>query len=217
MMFNKKNILIITVILGAYANVQLNAIEVNRDKYISDTDYVEGMLYLKGKKGLTSVIKQISNCPYAKCRKSDLNSNNFLSTIDLKVDKPNFKIAIRKLHKSVKNDNFLAADKLTEFLIKNLNYKSSVPNSYLLKLLKRDLGINHNQYKEMLIDSLKVGSSSKGCVTSYIYSKVLDNGYLEQKIDKNISKQLMIKASNNCPVDNYYKLLADTEFNSLNR
>ena len=210
-MFSKKDIAVIGVLLFVLFNINLNAEQINRDIHLSDKNYIEGMMYLKGEKGVKNIIKQINNCPYAKCRKSDVSEDNILATIEIKVQKPNYKIAIRKLHKAVKNGNFLAADKLTSFLIKNLNYKSKTPNEYLLKLMYRDLGLDYRAYKSMLRDGLEIGSRSKGCVSAYVYGQVYKNGYLGIAKDSKKAMKLFVKTSENCPKDNFYSLLVRSE------
>lgn len=213
-MFNKKNVLMIGLIIVSYSRVALHAETVNRDIHINDKDYIEGMMYLEGKKGLNSVLKQIDNCPYEKCRKSDLNSDEVLKTIEIEITQPNYTKAIESLYKAVKKGNFLAADKLTTFLIKRIDYKSYTPNEYLLARLKEDTGLDYKEYKTILNDSLKVGVEGKGCVTNYIYGEAYKDGYLELKKSEELYIKYMKKANDNCPIDSYYKILAENRLST---
>lgn len=187
--------------------------EVGRDKWLQDNDYIEGMMYLDGKKGLNTILKEISNCPYEKCRKSDISDDNVLRTIKIEVGKPDYKIAVQKLSTATKNGNFLAADKLVDFLIKRVNYKSLSPDKYILELLNEEVGIDYSKYKEIMINAITVGSSSKGCTSSYIGAEIYEKGFMNVNIDQSKANELYKKASENCLENSMYSTLAKKKYN----
>lgn len=200
--------LFIFISINFLSSTNLNADEVDRDKYLKDQNYIDGMLYLEGKKGLNTIVKEISNCPYEKCRKSDVTEDNILSTIKIEVSKPDYKKAIESLEKSMLSGNFLAADKLVEFLIKRVNYKSNYPDEYVIQLLKNDTGLTFEQYKHLLLKSIEVGASSKGCSSSFNGAEIYEKGYMSVEKDLNKSKILYSKASQNCIKNSMYQTLS---------
>ena len=139
-----------TSIIGVLLCLNLSGDEINRDKYLTDSDYINGMLYLEGKKGINTIIKEISNCPYERCRKSDVSNQEIAGTVKIEVDKPDYKKAVEFLTKSVEKGNFLAADKLVQFLIKRIDFKSKYPDKFILELLKDDTGLSYDDYKKLL-------------------------------------------------------------------
>lgn len=204
---------IAAMLILSFNGVNAKADEVNRDKWLLDTDYNKGVMYLKGAEGVKTLLKEIANCPYEKCRKSDVTNDDVLRTVTIEIKKPDYKEAVKLLNTSSNNGNFLAADKLVDFLITRVDYKNSIPDSYILELLDRDLGINYEQYKTMLLNAFKVGSSSKGCSSSYLYAESYEKGYLGLNKDNKRAKELYSIASDNCPSDNFYSILAKSKKN----
>lgn len=196
-------------------NTNMNAEEVERDKWLKDSNYIEGMLYLDGKKGLNVILKEISNCPYEKCRKSDVSEDNILSTITIEVHKPDYKKAVQKLHEASKNGNFLAADKMVEFLIKRVTYKSSNPDEYILEMLKEDLDIDYSKYKEIMSVAIETGTKSKGCSSSFIGGEIYEKGYMGMKKETNKAKNFYKTAIEYCPENSMYKLLAKKKYDAI--
>lgn len=189
----------------------LYAKDMDNINWLKDQNFINGMLYLNGKRGEIELTKQIANCPYAKCRKSNVNKNNPLNLVTIKVDKPNYKKAVALLYLSAKKGNLLAGDKLISFLVKRVNYKNYEPDKYLLKLLKKDTGLNFKEYKQMLVKIINIGSSSKSCIANYMKGELLNNGYLNQKINKSKAKIFYKKAVNYCPKNNIYYFLATSK------
>lgn len=204
---------IAAMLILSFNGINANADEVNRDKWLLDENYTKGMMYLKGSAGVQTILKEIANCPYEKCRKSDVTNDDVLRTVTIEIKKPDYKEAVKLLNTSAMNGNFLAADKLVDFLITRVDYKNSIPDSYILELLDRDLGINYEQYKTMLINAFKVGSSSKGCSSSYLYAESYEKGYLGLNKDNKRAKELYSIASDNCPSENFYSILAKSKKN----
>lgn len=204
---------IAAMLILSFNGINANADEVNRDKWLLDENYTKGMMYLKGSAGVQTILKEIANCPYEKCRKSDVTNDDVLRTVTIEIKKPDYKEAVKLLNTSAMNGNFLAADKLVDFLITRVDYKNSIPDSYILELLDRDLGINYEQYKTMLLNAFKVGSSSKGCSSSYLYAESYEKGYLGLNKDNKRAKELYSIASDNCPSENFYSILAKSKKN----
>lgn len=204
---------IAAMLILSFNGINANADEVNRDKWLLDENYTKGMMYLKGSAGVQTILKEIANCPYEKCRKSDITNDDVLRTVTIEIKKPDYKEAVKLLNTSAMNGNFLAADKLVDFLITRVDYKNSIPDSYILELLDRDLGINYGQYKTMLLNAFKVGSSSKGCSSSYLYAESYEKGYLGLNKDNKRAKELYSIASDNCSSENFYSILAKSKKN----
>lgn len=189
--------------------------KINRDNYLTDPDYINGMLYLEGKKGLNTIIKEISNCPYEKCRKSDVSDEQIAGAVKIEVSKPDYKKAIEYLSKSIEKGNFLASDKLVNFLIKRIDYKSKYPDKFIIELLTQETGLSLDEYKKLIGNAVEVGSKSKGCASAYYYGEFALNGYLDfPKLDS-LAKEHFNIAKNNCPKDSFFYMLADERVNKL--
>lgn len=204
---------IAAMLILSFNGVNAKADEVNRDKWLLDTDYNKGVMYLRGAEGVKTLLKEIANCPYEKCRKSDVTNDDVLRTVTIEIKKPDYKEAVKLLNTSSNNGNFLAADKLVDFLITRVDYKNTIPDPYIIEILDRDLGLNYEQYKTMLLNGFKVGSSSKGCSSSYLYAESYEKGYLGLNKDNKRAKELYSIASDNCPSDNFYSILAKSKKN----
>ena len=205
--------IIAAMLILSFKGINANADEVNRDKWLLDENYTKGMMYLKGSAGVQTILKEIANCPYEKCRKSDVTNDDVLRTVTIEIKKPDYKEAVKLLNTSSNNGNFLAADKLVDFLITRVDYKNTIPDPYIIETLDRDLGLNYEQYKTMLLNGFKVGSSSKGCSSSYLYAESYEKGYLGLNKDNKRAKELYSIASDNCPSDNFYSILAKSKKN----
>lgn len=199
--------------IGILLSLNLSGDEINRDKYLTDSDYINGMLYLEGKKGINTIIKEISNCPYERCRKSDVSNQEIAGTVKIEVDKPDYKKAVEYLSKSVDKGNFLAADKLVLFLVKRIDYKSKYPDKFILDILKEDTGLSFEDYKQVLKKATTVGSTSKGCIAPYYYAEFIANGYLDFPKIENDSINFYNIAAQNCPKDSFYYMLASNKAN----
>ena len=211
-MFRGSSLLVLLFISN---NNTLYADEVNRDKWLVDKDYVEGMMYLNGQKGVNTILKEISNCPYEKCRKSDVSQDQVLSTIVISIDKPDYKSGVKSLYKSVQKGNFLAADKLVDFLIKRVNYKSNYPDEYILELLNKDVGLSYTEYKEMIKKTIEIGQNGKGCSSVFIGAESFENGYLGFEKDEIKAFKYYKKAYENCLSTTYHYLLAKNKVEKL--
>ena len=199
---------IAAMLILSFNGINANADEVNRDKFLLDEDYNKGVLYLKGAEGVKTLLKEIANCPYEKCRKSDVSNDDVLRTVTIEIKKPDYKEAVNFLYASTKKGNFLAADKLVDFLITRVDYKNSIPDPYIIELLDRDLGLKYDDYKIIISKAIEVGSIGKGCTTTYIGATAYENGYFGFPKNQEKAKSLYKKSSENCPNDNYYSILS---------
>lgn len=207
-------------ILSLAATISLFAQEsnqVNRDGLLTDYDYVQGMMYLEGKKGVNKILKEINNCPYDTCKKSNITGADVTGKITIEIAKPDYKKALEHLEKSVDNYNFLAADKIVAFLIRRLDYKSKYGNEYLEELLKEETGLNREDYMRVLRKSFINGTSGKGCVAPYYHGQFLENGYMD--FEKNLKEALLNykTALANCPKGNYIKMLSEYSIQRLEK
>lgn len=155
-----------------------------------DIEYTDGLLYLQAQKGYTIVQKTINNCPYDKCRKDDTHKEDKLNITTIDIKQPNYKKAIELLTISSNNLNPKASDKLLDFLLKRLDYKSSTPDEYLLKQLKEEIGINsYDEYKKLIFQTLDNGIKAKACYSNYFYGEVYEYGYFGVGVDEKEAKR----------------------------
>ena len=203
--------IILTSIVVASSLLHAENESIDRDKYLLDSNYINGMMYLKGKKGVSTIIKEITNCPYSKCISSDVSEGDISGTIKIQIDKPNYIKAVEELTKSVEKGNFLAAEKLITFLIKRIDYKSKYPDKFILEMLKNDTNLNLSEYKNLVKKTVEVGANSKGCITSFYYGDLVEHGYLGFKKSEEESQIYYKKAVENCPLDSYYITMANNK------
>ena len=207
----------IGVALMLIATSLLHADEgIDRDKFLLDSNYTNGMMYLDGKKGLSTILKEISNCPYSKCSDSDVSEGEVKGTVQIAIEKLDYKKAVEELSKSVKKGNFLAADKLILFLIKRIDYKSKYPNKYVLEMLKNDTNLSFEDYKEIMKTAITVGSNSKGCAAPYYQGDFFEYGYLDFPKSKEEALKYYKIAYKNCREDSYFSTLAKGKIEFLN-
>lgn len=216
-MINFKNVFLATVLclsinpVKSLANEDLSDLE----RWANDDKYIDGVLYIEGNKGAEILLKEISNCPYEKCKEQDINKiTSGTKTVEIK--KPDFKKAIESLKESSDNGNALASEKLIRFLVKRLDYKSEKPNDYLLSMLKEETGLNYEEYKKILNNSVNSGiKSKKSCYSFFIKGEILENGYMENKKDKAEAIKNYEKAKEICPKNNMNWFLAKSKLESL--
>jgi len=187
------------------------------EKWINDKNYTSGSMYLDGKEGYETLIKEISNCPYDKCKAADVDKDSFgIKKIEIK--KPNYQKGIELLLISSNNGNPLASDKLLKFLTKRLNYKSNKPNGYLLKLFTDETKLNYKEYVTIVNRAvLNSAETKKSCFSEYLYGEINELGLLGN--DKNISNALIHykRANRICPDTNLYKMLSEGKVKELSR
>ncbi len=180
-----------------------------REQWINDSNYIQGVVYLTGEQGADIIKKEISNCPYDKCKTANIEKKEFNPITVIEIKKPNYKKAVGFLYESMRNGNVLAAEKLVGFLMGQLDYKSKEQDSFLVEKLEQDVGINIERYKEIFIDSSTLGvRSGKGCVSSFVYGEIFEFGLLGKEKNKEESVKGYSGAYNNCKDDTMYKILA---------
>jgi cytochrome b561 len=184
-------------------------------KWANDKNYIEGVLYIEGEKGAEVLIKEISNCPYDKCKLEDVDQTQY-GTKNIEIKKPDYKKAIEQLRISSNNGNALASEKLIGFLIKRIDYKSLKPSGYLLKQLKEETGLNFEDYKVIINKTLQDGvKTNKSCLSEYIAAELMEKGLMNNSKDLLLSKEYYKKATEICPNKNLYKLLAQGRLDRL--
>ncbi len=185
------------------------------EKWVTDINYINGVMYLEGEKGADILTKEIKNCPYEKCKLEDLEKKQFgVKTIEIK--KPDYKKAIELLRISSKEGNALASDRLIKFLIGRIDYKSKIPSDYLLNQLKDETGLNYDNYKAIINKTWKEGiETNKSCLSEFYAAEIVENGYLGNQIDSSFAKIHYQKASLICPEKNLFKVLATGKVSKL--
>lgn len=186
-------------------------------KWINDSYYTEGVVYIEGQKGQEILIKEISNCPYDKCKQADVNTTQFGSK-KIEIVKPNYKKAIELLTISSANGNALASNRLLQFLVKRIDYKSKQPNDYLLKQLEVDTSLTLHEYNKLIYKIINNGiQTNKSCYSEFLYAEINEFGLMEIQIDKKIALKHYEKANEICRETNLYKMLAEGKVNTLNK
>lgn len=214
-MINFKTIMLVTITNITLFQSSLIAKENNLNRWLKDNNYIEGVLYIEGKKGYDVLLKEVSNCPYDKCKLEDVEQTKF-GTKQIEIKKPDYKKAINLLSKSSEGGNPLAAEKLLKFLTKRINYKSKKPNGYLLKLLKDETSLNFIQYKRLISKTLNEGlKTNKSCFSEYLFAEIHEKGILGYKKELNTSIEYYNRASKICPTNNLFKIIASGKLISL--
>ena len=74
-MFNFKSIAIVALLYGIISSQSLyaNEFKTDLDKWSNDSKYIDGVLFIEGDKGADVLLKEISNCPYEKCKMEDID------------------------------------------------------------------------------------------------------------------------------------------------
>ncbi len=217
-MINFKNLSIIVLFVVSFTGENIYAkTEEKNDLVIwaNDKNYIEGVLYIEGEKGADVLIKEISNCPYDKCKLEDVEKTQF-GTKNIEIKKPDYKKAIEFLRISSNSGNPLASEKLISFLIKRIDYKSNTPNDYLLKQLKDETGLDFNGYKAIINKTWKEGvKTNKSCLSEYTAGELLEKGLMNNEKDIAAARIHYQRAINICPDKNLYKLLAQGKIDRL--
>lgn len=185
------------------------------ERWVTDINYLNGVMYLEGDKGAEVLTKEIKNCPYEKCKLEDLEKKQFgVKTIEIK--KPDLKKAIELLRISSNNGNALASDRLMKFLIGRIDYKSKIPSDYLLNQLKEETGLSYDNYKAIINKTWKEGiETNKSCLSEYYAAEIVENGYLGNQVDTAFAKTHYQKASLICPEKNLFKVLSTGKVSKL--
>lgn len=183
--------------------------------WANDDDYINGTMYLEGKKGAASIIKEISNCPYDKCKSEDVNKTSF-GTHRIEIKKPDFVKGIALLSTSSAKLNVLACDKLLKFLAGRIDYKSKYPNEFLLIRLKTDTNLDYEKYKNLVAKTIEEGTrSGKSCYSQYLAAELYENGSLGFPLSRNMAIKKYENASQICPKDSMFRLLSVSKTNTL--
>lgn len=206
-MFRFTSIILSTFLIFSNTN-NLYAQE-NFNKWVTDQDYLNGIMYLNGEKGFSTIKKSILNCPYDKCKINDTNKDDMQNITTISIKEPDYKKALSLLNKSSKEGNLLAAEEITKFLKKRIDYKAQIPNEYLLNELKKDTNLDYDSYKKMIIENALFSSSTnKGCNGSFFLGEVYEFGYLGFDKDFSKSKEFYSKAADSCPQNSLFKTIA---------
>lgn len=217
-MINFKNLSIIALFVVSFTGQNIYAKTEEKNELViwaNDKNYIEGVLYIEGEKGADVLIKEISNCPYDKCKLEDVEKTQF-GTKNIEIKKPDYKKAIEFLRISSNSGNPLASEKLISFLIKRIDYKSNTPNDYLLKQLKDETGLDFNDYKAIINKTWKEGvKTNKSCLSEYTAGELLEKGLMNNEKDIAAARIHYQRAINICPDKNLYKLLAQGKIDRL--
>lgn len=209
-MISFKN-LISVLALSLIGSTPMHATKSDLSKWANDNDYIEGVMYIEGEKGFDVLYKEISNCPYDKCKLEDVDQTQF-GTKKIEIVKPDYKKAIDLLITSSNNGNPLASEKLLHFLVKRIDFKSKKPNGYLLNVLKEDTGLNYDEYRKLVLKTIDNGlKSKKSCYSAYLNAEILEKGLLKKKTNKEEAIKYYKKALDICPDNNMFKIISSSK------
>lgn len=215
--FNSKSSVIVFTLclLFTFTGSTLKAETHDFTKWANDKSYIDGVLYLEGQKGAAVLLKEISNCPYDKCKNADVDNKAFGSkTIGIK--KPDYKKAVHLLSQSSANGNVLASNKLLEFLTGRIDYKSKNPSGYLLKQMKEETGLDYSSYKKLVTKTVQeAAKTNKSCYGSYLSGELHEVGALGYKQSNEQALLGYKKAFDICPEDSLYKMMAQSKINKI--
>lgn len=221
---NKGNVLLSNMmrftsvgVILVLSNISVGNLYAENDlsRWTSDNDYIQGMMYLNAEKGYASILREISNCPYEKCKaknvdKKDIGLKKFV------VKKPDYKKAIELLKRSSDNGNAMASDKLLRFLTKRIDYKSKFKSGYLLKELKKDTGLDLNGFNNLVKVVIDNGvKTNKSCYSEYLSGEMYEYGLFGNKMSNELAIKSYKKASEVCPKTNFYQMVSIQKFNRL--
>ena len=162
----------------------------------ADTTYEKAMAYLNGDIGAKEIEKVKPHCPYERCE--DGSTFKYI------------KKDTKKGYALLKEASFFderAAMKGLRLLKKQLDYKNSSYDNYLLVLLKDNYGITSKKYDEDARHYLKVllNSKSKGllCIASFSMYEAHKFGHFGIEKSKVKSIQMKTIAIKNCAENTY--------------
>lgn len=119
----------------------------------------------------------------------DIEQNQYGSK-NIEIKKPDFKKAIELLRISSDEGNALASEKLINFLIKRIDYKSFKPNGYLLKQLKDETGLSFEDYKAIINKTWQDGvKTNKSCLSEYTAGELIEKGLMNNTKDITLAKK----------------------------
>lgn len=218
-MFNFKSIAIVALLYGIISSQSLyaNEFKTDLDKWSNDSKYIDGVLFIEGDKGADVLLKEISNCPYEKCKMEDIDQTQFGTKV-IEIKKPDFKKGISLLEESSDGGNALASEKLLKFLTQRIDYKSKNPSGYLVSLLHEETGLSLNDYKKLINKTWKNGvKTEKSCFSEFLAAEIKENGLLDNSKDTEIAKKYYERALSICPKSNINFHLATSKLTNLNK
>jgi hypothetical protein len=137
-----------------------------------------------------------------------------------KVERKDYKEAIEYFNMSIKEkepDHVKASIEANKILLKRINFKDRKTDDYLLKLLRRDVGIGIEKYKKFIKSYMEVGKEAKNCRLTLQYSDFKENGYLNiyKKASKIENKNNYKKTIETCKGKSFETMIAKSALNRL--
>ena len=173
--------------------------------YETEQNYILGMSYLNGYKGVTMETKTMPNCPYERC--SDIANKDGAHTFS--YAKKDYINAIKYLHKStIDAENPKAAQELLGFLQHRLNWREPKSDGYLVLRLKEDVGIDLPTYKKYFNDAINTLVNNKICDGYVVAGDISSGAYLGSAYSKTKAKEMYRNAVSVCPKDSYSGMIA---------
>jgi hypothetical protein len=178
-----------------------------------DLDFINGMAYLKGEKGVTMETRTMPNCPYEKC--SEIVSKDGTHTFSFAHK--NYSLAVSNLHNSViKAKNPEAAKELLNFLQRRLNWKEPKQDGYLISKLKEDVNIDPSTYKKYFRESVDLLVKNNSCEGYVAAGDIAENACFGEPYDLKKAKAMYEKAVDICAKDSYLGMTYAQKLKDIN-
>ena len=171
-----------------------------------DPDYLRAMAYLQGKIGVRKGIREIKNCPYAKCDEVADQSDGNIKKITVRTK--NYPRMVAHFKKSVEKGNPLAAAKLAKFLLGRIDYRSRVPDPLLIKIGERDTGMAYADYLALAKRSLMIAADHKDCYSMYKTAEFRRKGKLGFVKDPQKAQLLYREIVKTCDPKSFFTIMS---------
>ena len=180
------------------AMITLSVLAYGNEKYELALKYLDGTI------GAKHITRKVPRCPYERCKGK---KNYIYIQKDLKQG--------YKLLKEASADDSDASYKALTILLKQIDYKSSVYDKYLVHRLKEKYDLTPSQYnKDVLFFLNKLLESNNNkyiCYSSYNLYSIYNNGYLQLQKDHQKANKYKRIAINKCSKESYQYLILSSE------
>jgi len=150
---------------------------------LAESIYDKAMSVMAGERDVVVKTIKINNCPYERC--SDRTKN--LSEVKINLSNKGKGLALFVESLRIEKDE-KSALAIIMFLSKQIDYKSSAPNAFLVKKMKKDIGISIDDYSNLIKEAISFLISKKNCAGYYWLYKFSENGFIYKKDDFFVTK-----------------------------
>lgn len=177
-----------------------------------DINYAKAMEYYSGVKGFKYEERSFPNCPYDACTKDSRQVKSFSKDgktfYTIKIH--NFKKAKEFFDKSVEvSKNPISAEKNLIMILERINYKDKILDDYLLKNMKKTLGLSSKkEIRDEIYKNIQIIGKENSVKILFKVAEILEKGYMgipkNSLKAKELYQYVLLKANKN----NLYYMLA---------